>query len=782
MANTEFNFVILRNKKGILLIIIMSLIPFLFSPILLGQSEIEIKDKTLSPYFYIHSDDPDTERLPLKSTSASVNIAGVIADVTVTQEYKNEGKNPIEAVYVFPASTRAAVYSMVMTIGERVIIARIDEKDKAREAYEQAKENGQSASLLEQERPNVFTMNVANIMPGDLIKVELKYTEMLIPEEKVYRFVYPTVVGPRYSSGGGEDYVSTGEAWNANPYTLEGVDPLYDFDIDIRLNAGMPIKDLRSQTHKTNISYMGKSDAVVHLDESEVAGGNRDFILEYRLAGKDIETGVLLFEGEKENFFLAMVQPPERISPEMIPPREYVFIVDVSGSMHGFPIETSKKLMRNLISNLKPTDRFNVILFAGASSIFSESSVPASNENIRMALSFIDKEEGGGGTELLPALKKALNLRGTEGFSRTFIIATDGYVTVEREAFEMVRKSLGKANFFAFGIGSGVNRYIIEGLAHAGQGEPFIVLNQEEAKVAADQFRKYIISPVLTGVDIKFEGFNVYDLAQESWPDIFADRPVMIFGKYKGLAKGSIILKGYSGNEDIQRHIDLASNVADHNNAALRYLWAREKIRILDDYANIGYETQEVQDQVTALGLEYNLLTRYTSFVAIDSEIRNQDGSSTTVRQPLPLPQGVSNYAIGGAMPKSGLGKRGVAATEASYNQSMDYEYDFEESPAPIEIVQPSFKGGEQALDNFIDSYLTYPEESKRNGITGKVIVEFTVETDGTISDIGILYSPDEHTAQEVIRVVKLMKGKWTPGERDGKKTAMRVVLSQFEF
>ena len=181
----------------------------------------ESEDRTLSPYFFVKSDNPQVDQLPLKSTSARVHIAGVIADVLVTQVYKNEGREPLEAVYVFPASTRAAVYGMKMTIGKRVIEARIKKRDEARREYEQARDQGKTASLLEQQRPNVFQMNVANILPGDEIKVELKYTELLVPTDRVYEFVYPTVVGPRYSNQP-EATASASEHWVKNPYPPSG--------------------------------------------------------------------------------------------------------------------------------------------------------------------------------------------------------------------------------------------------------------------------------------------------------------------------------------------------------------------------------------------------------------------------------------------------------------------------------------------------------------------------------------------------------------------------------
>jgi len=360
---------------------------------------VEETNKTLSPYFFVNSEDPDLDQLPLKSTSAEVKVVGVIADVLVTQGYKNEGKKPLEAIYIFPASTRAAVYGMKMTIGKRTLVAKIQERGEARRQYEQAKQEGKSASLLEQHRPNVFQMNVANILPGDVIQVELKYTELLVPTDGIYEFVYPTVVGPRYSNQPAAD-APLSERWVENPYLHQGESPTYSFHIDVHLAAGLPIQNIICPSHKVDIRYDGSSGASIKLDPSEKAGGNRDFIMKYQLAGTKVQSGLLLFEGEKENFFLLMLQPPKRVNLREIPPREYIFIVDVSGSMHGFPLEMSKKVLKDLIANLRPSDQFNVILFSGGSSVMSEQSLPATSENIRQAIHLIDRQRGGGGTEL----------------------------------------------------------------------------------------------------------------------------------------------------------------------------------------------------------------------------------------------------------------------------------------------------------------------------------------------------------------------------------------------
>ncbi len=617
------------------------LMALLLNPILAQDTQ---EDKTLSPYFRVIGGQEGVDQLPLLSTSAEVNIAGVIADVTITQVYKNDGQKPIEAIYVFPASTRAAVYDMVMKIGNRTIQAEIKEKNQAKAAYEQAKEEGKRASLLEQERPNVFQMNVANLMPGDRIEVVLRYTEMLIPENGIYAFVYPTVVGPRYSEStetGKDQYVAT-------PYQKSGEAPLYDFDMSIYLSAGLPIQNITSTTHKIGVNYEGNQAAEILLDRSEKDGGNRDFILQYQLTGGEIESGMLLYEHQGENYFLTMVQPPKRVVPQHIPAREYIFIVDVSGSMRGFPLNISKKLLRNLIAGLRPSDRFNVLLFSGNSGWLAEESIAATEENVEKAIDVIDRQYGGGGTRLLPAMQKALAMpRCADNLSRSMVVVTDGYISVEQETFDLIRKRLNESNLFTFGIGAGVNRHLLEGMAHVGMGEPLIITAPEGAQDKAEDFRQYISQPVLSQVKVEFEGFEAYDIQPSSVPDVLADRPILVFGKYKGDPNGKIRIKGHTGAGPFEEVFEVGQYQPSRKNAALRYLWAREKIRLLDDYNQVSYSDERIAE-VTKLGLDYNLMTAYTSFIAVDNEVvKNEDGEIVSVKQALPLPSGVENTAIG---------------------------------------------------------------------------------------------------------------------------------------
>ncbi len=757
-------------------------------------------DQTLSPYFLVKSHDPEVDQLPLKSTKAHVNISGVIADVTVTQVYKNESHNPLEAVYVFPASTRAAVYGMKMTIGERTITAKISEREQARQEYNQAKQAGKSASLLEQHRPNVFQMNVANILPSDVIQVELKYTELLIPTDTVYEFIYPTVVGSRYVDRP-DHKAGSSDTWTANPYLHQGEPPTYVFNINVDISSGIPIQDIACDSHKTGINYKRPDYATVTLDPSEKQGGNRDFILKYRLAGGKIETGLLVFQGKEENFFLLMMQPPKKVVKNQIPLREYIFIVDVSGSMHGFPLEVSKKLLRDLIGNLRPTDTFNVLLFAGGSQLMSEQSVPATPENITHAINIIDGQRGGGGTRLLPALEKALCLPKTQGFSRSIVIATDGYVSVEEQAFDLIRNNLGRANMFTFGIGSSVNRHLIEGMARVGMGEPFVITKPEQASEKANRFRKLIESPVLTEIKVDFGRFEAYDVEPPTIPDVLADRPVIMFGKWRGKPRGIISIQGLTGDHAFSKKVDVSGITPLQTNSALRYLWARHRIALLSDYNTLNKQ-DERSKEVTQLGLTYNLLTAYTSFVAVDTHIRIQDGRAITVKQPLPLPQGVSDYAVGGnrsfagksvssfAASPSILGLKNQVVEESLERKKEDYRAGESEPDVTsrdkniIELGEVTVTGGLQensirdVLKKHMRSFdLCFRQALKKQpDLKGNVVFKMVIDSAGRVSKV----HPDKGTTEESrfkLCMVRELKKLHFPASKGEKKSMVLVTF-----
>ena len=610
-----------------------------------AQDDRPPTDKTLSPFFFVEGGEPGVDALPLKDTKVDVTIAGVIADVVVRQVYENRGQRPLHARYVFPASTRAAVYAMTMTVGDVRVAARINRREEAKRVFEAAKQEGKSASLLEESRPNVFTMNVANVLPADTIVVELKYTELLAPTEGAYEFVYPTVVGPRYSEKR-VSQASPEDEFVRAPYTHQGEAPRSAFHLTGVVSTGMPIQELSSPSHRLVTRSSGQGRAEIALADSDRFSGNRDFILRYRLAGPTIGSGVLLYQGRDENFFLLMAEPPHAVAADAVPPREYVFVLDVSGSMNGFPLDTGKRLMSDLVSVLRPSDTFNVVVFADGSETFSPVSVPATRPNLARALRFIGAKNGGGGTRLLNALERAVAVPRQPEVSRSIVLLTDGYIEAESDVFDFVRSQLHDANFFAFGIGSSVNRYLIEGVAHAGLGEPFIVTEPGEATEAAARLRRYIDSPVLTGIDVKFSGFDVYDMEPKQIPDLFASRPIVVFGKWRGAAGGTIEISGKTGREPYHASIPVAAESPDARHGALRYLWARTRIATLDDFG-LGAAGDDRVAEITSLGLTYGLLTRYTSFIAVQEIVRRSADGALDVDQPLPLPEGVADSALG---------------------------------------------------------------------------------------------------------------------------------------
>ena len=606
-------------------------------------------DRSLAPYLYVAGGDPDTERLPLRETSAHVDVAGVIAHVAVHQVFENGGSKPIEAIYVFPASTRAAVHGMRMKIGARVVEAHIDRRQAARESYEAARAQGRRASLLEQERPNVFTMNVANIMPGDRIEVQLDYSELLVPEDATYEFVFPTVVGPRYTGGADPQK----DQWMANPHLPAGAPSPTAFGVDVHLETGVGIKELASPSHAIDVKYASANVADVKLRDG--GGGNRDFVLRYRLAGDKIESGLLMSPRgpDGDGYFALVMEPPQKPRLDQIPSREYIFLLDVSGSMYGYPLDTAKALMRKLLGQLRPTDHFDVALFSGANYVMSPGgSVPATAANVRDAIALVERQRGGGGTELMGGLRASYAIpRASRAVSRTVVVVTDGYVGVEAEAFRFVRERLDDANLFAFGIGTSVNRALIEGLARAGRGEPFVVLKPEKAAAQAERLRAMIESPVLTHVGVAFEGLHTSDVSPAKLPDLLARRPVVVFGKYQGDPGGQVRLTGFGGGATpFSQVLPVRARDARPGLEALRWLWARSWVATLEDERAMG-GGQPVEDAITDLGLRHSLLTPFTSFVAVDSEIANRSGQATPVRQPLPMPEGVSNLAVAANQP-----------------------------------------------------------------------------------------------------------------------------------
>lgn len=584
-----------------------------------------------SPYFEIHGEH-DIDCFPLKSSHSEVTITGPIAKVTLTQTYTNDGEKPIDATYLFPASSGAAVHGMTMKIGDRTIKAEIKEKKKAREAFEKAKKEKKSASLLTQKRPNVFSMEVATILPGDELTLTLNYSEILKPNSGDYEFLIPTAIGPRFQEG------ATKANSVDNPFLDAGKKTITRFSVNVSLSSPLPIQNLACPSHEqATINFTSKSSASLVLNATQP---DRDFIVRYQLAGQKILSGLLSHRGDEENTFLLQLEPPREIKPQDIPERDFIFVIDVSGSMKGFPLNLAKDLFKGLAEELRPEDRFNLLLFAGANKVLSGESLSATDANIDRAMNFLNSTDGTGGTRLLNALEEALELPHDHDRSRSLVLISDGYIDAETEVFDLIKNKASGTNIFPLGVGSSVNRHLLEGLSHFAGRDHFIVTHSTECDAAVTRFKNIISTPVLTNIQITSNGASLSDLLPARQPDLFFGQPLSLVGKWEG--SGTIVMTGTTGNgEKISQSFELSDSTAQ---PALPTLWARTKVKELADFAKLtGRDT--VKKEVTELGLKYQLLTPFTSFVAVAEEVRKTTSDSYAIKQAKPLPHGVSNSA-----------------------------------------------------------------------------------------------------------------------------------------
>lgn len=617
-----------------------------------------------APYFAVTSG----SSFPLKSTSIEAKLSGPMGHVTIVQEYQNEGKDPIEGVYVFPGSTRAALHQSTLTIGDEVVEAKIQKREDATKQYAAALTQGKTASLLNQQRPNVFEQRVGNIMPGDSVKVTLTYSEELVHDKGRYRFVVPAVVGPRFTGESSQSSVFDAIPYLNNPDT--GSNPV---SIHVTVEGGSTVSNLTTNEGSPTITTTEQGADIRFSTERF----DKDFEVSYSLEEANISSGLILHRDRDENFFLLTVQPPRELSDEMILPREYEFVLDVSGSMSGYPLDTAKKLLTNLLGKLNTQDTFNISFFANGSRRLSQHPLPVTPANIEYAISEISKTTGGGGTELLGALKTLFSESSDprDERSRSIMIITDGYVTVEKEAFDLVRQSLGRANLFAFGVGHSVNRFLIEGLAHVGHGKPFIVSSPAEAEAVVHDCIESAQSPVLTDVSVRFSGFEAYAAEPKSVPALFKNQPLYVYGKWNGEPRGAVEVRGTSAQGAYRAEFELQA-APSLNNPALRSLWARKRLQLLDDYQHIGSDERQ---KATELALKYSLLSNYTSFVAVSERVRNLNGfTPSVVQQPVPLPRGVwgSHSSTATSAPAGASRASQVGASYGGYSGISQYNDD----------------------------------------------------------------------------------------------------------
>jgi len=584
--------------------------------------------------------------LPHKRTDVQADVVGVMSSVKVTQEFRNPLAHPVEATYAFPLPHRAAVHAMTMHVGRRRIRAQIQRRAAARAAYKRAKREGRTAALLEQERPNLFTQSVANIMPGDTIRVELRYVEELVPERGRYSFVFPMTVGPRYVRAGAGERVT-------QPVLARGIRPGRDVSLSLSINAALPLAELKVLTHRARIERPGRGRATIALDPADRIP-NRDFVASFALTGARPQATVLAdHHDQRGGHLLLLIQPPKRVAPAQVAPREFVFVVDTSGSMHGRPLNQAKRAMELCLASLGPADRFQIIRFASDAEPLASRPLPPTAANRARARRFLNDPWGSGGTEFLPALKLALGAAPDPRRARVVVFMSDGFIGYEAEVLRFIRANLGAANLFAFGIGDSVNRFLINSMARLGQGQPYVLLSRVNERAVIRRFFETVSRPALTGIRVDWGGLDVRAQTPSRPPDLFANKPIVLAARYSRGGQGVVTVRGHlAGAPFVQRiPVTLPTHNGSASSPALAYLWARRRIGELMDLHRTAADDsarRPLQAQVTELALGYELMSKFTSFVALDEVVRNPGGTGRKVLVPQILPDGVSERAAAG--------------------------------------------------------------------------------------------------------------------------------------
>lgn len=603
-----------------------------------------ITDATEGTLYHTDKQGRPVDVLPLKHTDVNAEISGFLARVSVVQEFTNDSTEPIEAVYKFPLPHDAAVDNMEMILGKRVIKADIKKREEARKIYDAARNNGQRAALLDQERPNLFTQHVANIMPGDTVKIHIQYVETLKYEEGDYEFVFPMVVGPRYTP-----------AQMANPEavkvvrTPEGTRAGHDINIKVSVDAGMSIGAVASPSHNVDVLKAGANQMLVALKNSQSIP-NKDFVLRYDVAGNKIKDAVLTHKADRGGFFTLILQPPDRIVESEVTPKEIVFVVDTSGSMHGQPMDKIKEVIKLAFDGLHPRDTFNLITFSGDEHILFPRPVPATRENIATAWKFMQTRDGRGGTEMMKAIRASLNPSDEQDHLRVVCFMTDGEVGNDLEILAEIQKHKN-ARVFAFGIGNSVNRFLLDGMSRYGRGETQFVTLSEDGSLAAKKFHERVRTPLLTDIEIDWNGLAVTDISPARIPDLFSAKPLILSGRYAKAGRNTIRLRGKVAGRNYSREIAVDLPASEPKHDVLATLWARRRIEEISarDFYGIqqGRPDAEVKNEITKLGLEFRLMTPFTSFVAVEEKIVNENGRQRRVDVPVEMPEGVSYEAVG---------------------------------------------------------------------------------------------------------------------------------------
>jgi Ca-activated chloride channel homolog len=596
----------------------------------------------------------DARRLGM---DVDITVSGPTIRARVTQIFQNPTQDWVEAVYVYPLPEGGAVDTLRMVIGDRIVIGEIKERQEARVIYEQAKQNGQKAALTEQQRPNIFTNSVANIGPGESVLVQIEYQEPVHQSGDVFSLRVPMVVGPRYNPAPvvqTVDFRENGGGWGMttndpvpdrdriSPPVLDPAEnpPVNPTAVTVRLQAGFPLGEVKSQFHTVKIDSPDASTRLIKLAQGPLPA-DRDFELTWKPAGEKIPS-VGLFREHVGNadYLLAYVTPQAIEDAEQKPlPREAIFVIDNSGSMGGTSMVQAKASLLYALSRLKPNDRFNVIRFDDTMTVLFADSVPADNEHLAQAKAFVGALAAAGGTEMVPAMRAALTDRGANdgNYIRQVVFLTDGAIGNEQQLFDTITAMRGRSRVFMVGIGSAPNTFLMTRASELGRGTFTHIGSVEQVEARMRDLFDKLESPAVTNLSVTFSDAKA-DITPATIPDIYRGEPLLLAARLDRL-QGSVEIKGKVGDRPWTVKLPLAKAA---EGKGLSKLWARRKITDAEVALTLrNLQPDAANKAILALALEHQLVTRLTSLVAVDKTPSRPDGEPLKLSQlPINLPAG----------------------------------------------------------------------------------------------------------------------------------------------
>ena len=606
---------------------------------------------------------------PLEHTEVRAEISGFVARVSVTQVFRSPFPDPIEAVYTFPLSERGAVDHMRIRTEGREIRGEIHPREEARRLYEEARERGQLAALLDQERPNVFTQSLANLMPGATVEIEIRYVETLPYEDGGFEWSFPMVVGPRFVPGAPTGHSGTGRLPDTTrvpdasritpPVAAEGTRAGHDISLQVELDAGVAIEGLDSRLHEIQVERPSETRARIRLREaSEIP--NRDFVLRYRVAGEHVKSGVLTHREDGDGYLTLILIPPERVTPESAAPKELVFVIDRSGSQRGLPLLKAKETLLWTLEHLNPRDTFQVVSFSNETEKLFDRPQLATPEALGRARAYVNRLAANGGTMMAEAVQEVCSSPAPGNRLRVVTFMTDGYVGNDFAVIDLVKRLRGSSRWFPFGTGNSVNRFLLEQIARHGGGEVEYVLLSEPGEDIARHFWERIAAPVLTDLRLEFRELDVVDVLPYEVQDLWAQRPLIVHARYGQPGRGEVVLRGYQNGRPYEQRLRVELPRVDGHNDGIASMWARARVDDLMARDLRGLQSGQFADalerEIIEVALSHRILTQFTSFVAVEDRVVNEGGTARTVTVPVELPAGVDRTGA--------LGSRELAAAE----------------------------------------------------------------------------------------------------------------------